>query len=160
MPQFDISTYISQAFWVLLIFFCYWFIMDKFVIPKISETIEERKRKYNDFIQKAEDINQKAQASLQQYEDMLAAAKAEANEQIQATEKELSSFISQKENEIKQELNEKMTEQKAKITEEREKMLQQTDRLSSELAYIVIKKMQLSSITRADINDSITRGEM
>ena len=68
MPQFDVSTYIAQIFWLITTFLCFWFIMDKVIIPKITSTMDERKRKYDELIIKAEKINKKAKASLQKYE--------------------------------------------------------------------------------------------
>ena len=47
MPQFDISTYFTQIFWLLTTFVCFWFALDKIIIPRIAENIEARKRKYN-----------------------------------------------------------------------------------------------------------------
>ena len=75
MPQFEISTYISQIFWLITTFLCFWVIMDRFIVPKIRESVEERKRKYDEIILKAEKFNQKAKASLEKYENKIYAAK-------------------------------------------------------------------------------------
>lgn len=158
MPQFDVSTYISQMFWVLLIFFCYWLVMDKLIIPRIAEMIEFRKRKYDDFIQKAEEINKKAQTSLQQYEKTLAAARAEASSQIAKNEKELRELISQKESEIKNDLAQKMTEHENKLAREKEKLLKKIDKMSINVALVATKQLNLPSITRADIDEVANKG--
>lgn len=134
--------------------------MTKFIIPPIAETIENRKRKYNDLIQKAEDINQKAQLSLQQYEKMLATARLEANAQIKVAEEELSILLSQNEQEKKQELEQKMNMQEAILSAQREKMLKQVDNLSSDLAYMIVQKLKLPSITPADINEASQKSEV
>ena len=42
MPQLEISTYLTQIFWVLLTFICFWLVMDRFIIPGIAETIDAR----------------------------------------------------------------------------------------------------------------------
>ena len=101
MPQLDISTYLTQIFWVLVTFITFWMIMDHIIIPKISETIEARKRKYDDYIMKAEEINKKALATLERYEETLTAAKLQATEQIKANEEDLQKMIEKREEEIK-----------------------------------------------------------
>ena len=53
MPQLEISTYLTQIFWVITTFIIFWMVMDHVIIPKISDTIEARKRKYDDYIIKA-----------------------------------------------------------------------------------------------------------
>ena len=50
MPQLEISTYLTQIFWVITTFIIFWMVMDHVIIPKISDTIEARKRKYDDYL--------------------------------------------------------------------------------------------------------------
>lgn len=159
MPQFDVSTYMPQIFWVLVIFFCYWLLMDKFLIPKIAEMVEARKRKYNDFILKAEEINKKAQESLAQYENTLSAARAEANAQIAKNEADLKELITQKENELKKELSAKMAVHEERLAAERKNILKKIDELSAKTAYIAVQQLDLPVITRKDIDELAKRGE-
>jgi F-type H+-transporting ATPase subunit b len=159
MPQFDVSTYMPQIFWVLVIFFCYWLLMDKFLIPKIAEMVEARKRKYNDFILKAEEINKKAQESLAQYENTLSAARAEANAQIAKNEADLKELITQKETELKKELSAKMAEHEERLAAERKNILKKIDELSAKTAYIAVQQLDLPVITRKDIDELVKRGE-
>lgn len=159
MPQFDVSTYIPQIFWALVVFFCYWLLMDKFLIPKIAEMVEVRKRKYNDFILKAEEINKKAQESLEQYENTLSAARAEAKTQIAKNEAKLKELIAQKEAELKRELSVKMAEHEAKLATERENILKKIDELSVKAAYVAVQQLDLPEITRKDIDELVKRGE-
>ena len=107
MPQLEISTYLTQIFWVLLTFICFWLVMDRFIIPGIAETIDARKRKYDDYLLKAERVNKKALASLRRYEETLAAAKAEAASQIKKNEDELKNMIAEREEDINRQLKEK-----------------------------------------------------
>lgn len=147
-----------QMFWVLVIFLCYWLLMDKFLIPKIAEMVEVRKRKYNDFILKAEEINRKAKESLEQYENTLSAARAEAAVQIAENEKELKELIIQKETELKEELSIKMAEHEAKFASEKEHILKKIDDLSVKVAYAAVQQLELSSITRSDIDKLVKKG--
>ena len=159
MPQFDVSTYMPQMFWVLVVFFCYWLLMDKFLIPRIAEMVEARKRKYNDFILKAEEINKKAQESLMQYENALSAARAAAAEQIAQNEAELKELIEQKEAELKQELSLKMAEHKAKLASEKEDILEKIDELSVKVVFTAVQQLNLSAITHSDIDKLVKKGE-
>ena len=64
MPQLDLSTFASQAFWMVLSFCLLWILLSIFVTPKIADVLEQRKRKIDDYIRKAEKLNQQAKASL------------------------------------------------------------------------------------------------
>ena len=153
MPQLEISTYITQIFWLLITFISFWFIMDKVIIPKIAEKIEMRKRKYDDFIQKAEEIHQKALTSLQQYEERLAVAKKNASEQIAKNEQELKKIITEQEEKINQQLKQKIAEKEEILAKEKAEVLKDLNKISKEIAYTVLQEMNISSITRADIED-------
>lgn len=154
MPQLDFSTYIPQIFWVISIFVCFWFVMDKILLPKITERIEERKSKYNDLISKAEAINNKALSSLQKYEEKLAAAKEKAHIQISKNEQELKEFIAQKEKELDEILQKKIVESKEIIQQERDDALSKINELSVSTAYTIIQHLDVDR-KRDDIEKSL-----
>ena len=154
MPQLDFSTYIPQIFWVISIFVCFLFVMDKILLPKITERIEERKSKYNDLISKAEAINNKALSSLQKYEEKLAAAKEKAHIQISKNEQELKEFIAQKEKELDEILQKKIVESKEIIQQERDDALSKINELSVSTAYTIIQHLDVDR-KRDDIEKSL-----
>ena len=151
MPQLEISTYLTQIFWVITTFVVFWMIMDHIIIPKISETIEARKRKYDDFIMKAEEINKKALATLERYEETLAAAKIKATEQIKANEEELRKMIEEREDEINQQLKSKIAEHEEKLVKDKAVTMSKIEELSEIAAAAIIKQLDLKTITEADI---------
>jgi len=151
MPQLEASTYITQVFWLVTTFCCLWFIMAKVIVPKISETIETRKRKLDDFILKAEEINQKALTALNRYETTLAAAKATAMTEIAQNEQELKKIIMEKEEEITKQLKQKIAESEASLNKEKKTILKQMNILSQDMAYEILQKLDIKSITREDI---------
>jgi F0F1-type ATP synthase membrane subunit b/b' len=129
--------------------------MDMLIIPKIAEMIEARKRKYDDFLQKAEVINKQALMSLQQYEDMLTAARTEANAKIAQNEEELSKLIATRKEEINLEINQKMKEQQEKLAAEKNDVLNKINELSVNLAFTIVKQLNLPSVTKQDIEDML-----
>ena len=153
MPQLEISTYLTQIFWVITTFVVFWMIMDHIIIPKISETIEARKRKYDDFIMKAEEINKKALATLERYEETLAAAKLKASEQIKANEDELRKMIEDREAEINQQLKSKIAEHEEKLVKDKVETMSRIEELSEIAATAIIKQLDLKTITETDIKE-------
>lgn len=155
MPQLEISTYLTQIFWVLITFISFWLIMDKVIIPRIAEQIEARKRKYDDFILKAEEINKKAIASLEQYEKVLAAAKSKASEEISRNEAELKRFIVEREESINQQLKEKVAENEAMLQREKEETFKKIEELAETTALSVLEKLGIDSISITDIKNAV-----
>lgn len=151
MPQLEVSTYIAQIFWLITIFLCFWLVMDRFIIPRISETIEARKRKYNEFILKAEEINKKALASLKHYEEALAVAKVNAFEQSRKNEDELKAFIQKEEEEISARLKLKIAENEELLFREKHETMKKIEELSETAVYAVLEKLDIKSVSMSDI---------
>lgn len=151
MPQFEISTYISQIFWLIITFFSFWLVMDKFIVPKIKESVEERKRKYDEIILKAEKFNQKAKISLEEYEDKIAAAKDSMDKKIKRQEEELKKIVKEKEEEIEIKLTAKIKESEEILKKERLETIERIDELSELSAFTIVKKLNLYDITLDDI---------
>ena len=146
MPQLEISTYLTQIFWVLLTFICFWLV--------IAETIDARKRKYDDYLLKAERVNKKALASLRRYEETLAAAKAEAASQIKKNEDELKNMIAEREEDINRQLKEKIAESEAQLLKDKEAAMSKIEEISQAAAYAVIQKLGLETVTAEDIRNA------
>lgn len=158
MPQLEISTYLTQIFWLLVTFIAFWVVMDKFLIPKTSEMIEARKRKYDDFILKAEEINQKALNALNRYEETLAVAKANAKEQIDQNERELKAVVTEKQAEVTRELQQKMAQQSEILAKEKSELMEKVDELSKNVTYTILQQLKLDMISKTDI-DKVAKGE-
>lgn len=160
MPQLEVSTYITQIFWLIMTFLCFWLVMDKFIIPRIAETVEARKRKYNEFILKAEEINKKAIASLKNYEEALAAAKKEAYEQGRKNEAELKAFIKEEEENINARLKQKLAENEERLLSEKNETLKKIEELSQTATLAILEQLEIKSVTPADIQKVSSKEEI
>ena len=105
MPQLDLSTFASQAFWMVISFSLLWFLMAMFITPKITDVLEQRKRKIDDYIIKAEKLNQQAKTSLEKYEQALNDAKAKAAADIAACQKESAAYLAAEQKLLNERLN-------------------------------------------------------
>lgn len=160
MPQLEVSTYLTQIFWLVVTFMTFWFIMAKYIIPQIAQTVEARKRKYNDFIKKAEEVNKKALASIKRYDETIAAAKKDAAEQINRNKQELKEFVTQKQEEVNLQLKQKIAENEMMLQQERDKTMEQIEVLSQDMVMEILKKLEITSITQENIEKSIKESNL
>lgn len=151
MPQLDISTYFSQAFWLLISFCLLWALLAIFVVPKIADIIEQRKRKINDYLQKAEALNNRAKASLEHYNNALTAAQNFAENKFEAENRQLTEKLQKIENKFETELSRNIAESELKLAKEKSETLQQIETLSQELALQIVQKLGFNKILLSDI---------
>jgi len=145
MPQLDPSSYFSQIFWLTLTFLSLWFVMSWLIIPRISEVIEARRRKIDDYIQKAESINQKALSTLERYESALSKAKEQTKKQILQTKENAALEIEQKQAAFEHELTSKIAENEFAIAKDRKETLEAVDEVSVKSAAAILQKLNLAN---------------
>lgn len=153
MPQIDISTFLSQAFWLLVCFCLLWGMMSVFVTPKLTDIIEQRKRKINEFIQKAESLRLQAEQSLQAYNTAISSATSKAEKEINENKIQLDTYLAETENELTEKLNKKLAEHEINLEKERRSVSQQIDAIAQNLAFDIVNKLGFSAISQQDIKE-------
>lgn len=155
MPQLEISTYLSQFFWLITSFLSLWLVMAWVIIPKIEEVMEQRRRKIDDFVQKAEKINKQALISLEKYEKALKKAKENAQTAIDENKKELEQVIATRHLEIEELLNKKIADTEFMLAKERRETLVAIDEVSVNVAEQILNKLGIENVDTAVLNKSI-----
>ncbi len=151
MPQLDLSTFASQAFWMVVCFSLLWILVSVFITPKITDVLEQRKRKIDDYIRKAEKLNQQAKTSLEKYEQALNEAKIKASADIAANQKESAAFLAAEEKMLNERLNKQIADSEFKLATEKKETLQQIESLSQNLAFEIVQKLGFTQISKEDI---------
>ena len=151
MPQLDWSTYLSQAFWLLVCFCALWILLANLVTPKLADVIEQRKRKINDYVEKAEQLNRQAQNSLLKYQQPLAEAQAQAQKQLDIGRAELKAKLDAKAAKMTKEINQKIADSELVLATEKQETLQQIEAISQDLAYHIVQKLGFNNISKKDI---------
>ena len=103
------------------------------------------------------EMNKKALASLESYDERLAAAKSKAIDQINKNEQELKALIAEKEREIDERLNQKIIESEEILAKEKEDVLNRVLDISEMTAYSIINQLELNTITFDDIKNASVR---
>ena len=151
LPQLDLSTYSSQIFWLLLCFCLLWFMVSVFVTPKIADVVEQRKRKINEYIKKADSLNSQAKLALDNYNETLAQAEKKAEQEIAKEQNALKDYLKNTENKMSAELNKKIADNEFILAKEKKNTLQQIESIAENLAFDIVQKLGFSAITRQDI---------
>lgn len=151
LPQLDSSTYVSQAFWLLFCFCLLWLMLAVFVTPKIANIIEQRKRKINEYVRKAEKLNEQAKAALDKYQKTLEQAEKKAEQEMAKERTDLKNYLQDTESKMSERLNKKIADNEFELAKEKKNTLQQIEGIAEELAFEIVRKLGFSSISRQDI---------
>ena len=77
MPQLDSKYWLSQSFWLILIFSLLYFSIANFFIPRIKDNLDNRENKISDDLDEAKELNQLAEEKSLDYEKEISFAKKE-----------------------------------------------------------------------------------
>ena len=151
MPQLDWSTFVSQAFWLIVCFCALWAMLAFWIMPKLANVVEQRKRKIVDYVQKADSFNTAAKNSLNKYNETLAAAKAQAEQQLSDGRAELKKQLESTNRQMTEQLNKKIADNEFLLASEKNETLLQIEDISQELAYSILQKLGFLNISREEV---------
>ena len=140
LPQMDISTFPSQLFWLIITFTALYLFMWKFVIPRLSTTIEERKDKISNDINDAENLKSEASKILENYDDKMNSASLESNEIVSSSKATMNEYLDKlkKDNEIK--INSMIIESEKKIHQQKQQSEQEIKKATIDTIKSIVSK--------------------
>ena len=149
MPQLNTEFWISQIFWLTLVFGSLYILLAKFILPKISNNLETRKAQIAENIEAAEKKREESDKKLKDYEKIINDAKVEAKNIIgQAREKILRNINSKKES-LKKEIDIEIKKAEKEILDLKKKSPEKINKIAIETSADLIKQ-----IIGAEVNNS------
>jgi F-type H+-transporting ATPase subunit b len=82
MPQLDVASYAPQLVWLAISFVILYLLMARIALPRIAGVLEERAKRREDNLVKAEEHERDAAAAAQAYEAALAEARGRAQSDL------------------------------------------------------------------------------
>ena len=100
MPQLDPEFWTAQIFWLILIFSSLYLIIWKIFLPKIVQSIENRKSRIVNDINETQKLKERAEKKLVEYNKIIEEAKKEAKKIINDSKRKLERDIKDKNDKI------------------------------------------------------------
>lgn len=141
MPQFDSHFFSSLIFWELLSFGILLWVLYKYALPPILETMETRERKIRDSLDQAEQNRVAAERKLKEYEAKLQLAAKEVETILTEAKHQAQRLLDENEQRLRAESQRIKEETTQDIDRERRKAIQDIRTQSAELALLVAEKV-------------------
>jgi F-type H+-transporting ATPase subunit b len=150
MPQFDTHFFSSLIFWEIISFAILLFILAKYAFPPILHTLDERERKIRESIESAERRSAEAERRMAEYEAKMKASQKEAEEMIAQAKARAQQMKEDNERQLSADAERIKATAAREIEQERRKALDDVRRYVGELALQVAGKVLERSLTDAD----------
>jgi len=116
MPQLNPESFYSQIFWLIISFSILYWIMAKFILPKISITLRSRRDKILNDLDSAEELKKKSEEILKNYENLLLKEKEKRQTIIKKAMNNAEKSFNDKITNIESSCNARIKETEEKIT--------------------------------------------
>lgn len=141
MPQFDISSFTSQLFWLGLIFSVLYFVVSKVIVPKAEQILSSRDKWIDDNLELAKKYNEQARLLEMSNKDSL----TKLNKDIESARKEALDAqelkFKKKKEELADEIRNKQKESLKEIDDYKNSFQNDVEKIRINLSAFIIEKI-------------------
>ena len=153
MPQLNPEFWTAQVFWLILIFSILYLIIWKIFLPKITNSIENRKSRVINDINEAQKLKENAEKKLGEYNKIIEDAKKEARKIIENNKKKLENDIKNKKLNFDKEIEEKFLTVEKEIKNLKKSSISNINKIAIEVSSEVIRvivgtEIKMNNITK------------
>ena len=149
MPQLDPEFWISQIFWLTIVFGSLYILLAKLILPKISDNLESRKSQIAENIESAEKRRKESDQKLKDYEKIISEAKVEAKNLFNSAREKVLRDVNTKKENLEKEIDEEIEKAEKEIIDFKKKSPEKINKIAIESSADLLKQ-----IIGADVNNS------
>jgi len=156
MPQFAIDTWVGQIFWLFLTFGIMYFILSKFILPKIGQGLTDRGDRIADDLDEASRMQQQATQAQADYEQALADAKAKAHNIAETTRRSVDEELTTEAEAAEEQFTRKQAEADQRIRSIKTAALSKIDDVAADTVGEIIAKLAGVKSSAARVKSAIS----
>ena len=139
MPQLNPEFWLAQIFWLIFIFGTLYILIWKLILPKITESIENRKKQLVNDLDEAQKIKDSAEKKLSEYKTIIENAKNEAKKINLENRRKLELDINDKRKKFDQEIEKEITNTEKQIKKFKNSSINSINKIAIEISNEIIK---------------------
>ena len=152
MPQLNPDYWISQVFWVILIFGTLYVILWKTILPKINENLENRKSQILIDLDEAQKFKDQSKKKISEYNIILSKAKQDAKKILDETRKKINLDIENKNNQFNLEIDKEIENAEKEIKTLKLSSIKDINKISIETSSEIVRKMVGTEVNASSVS--------
>ena len=152
MPQLNPDYWISQIFWVILIFGTLYVILWKAILPKINENLENRKSQILTDLDDAQKLKDQSEKKISEYNKILSDAKQDAKKILDETRKRINRDIENKKNQFNLEIDKEIENAEKEIKMLKLSSIKDINKIAIEASSEIIKKVVGTEVNASSVS--------
>lgn len=151
LPQFDFSTWANQILWLVIVFGILYFVLSKFVLPKLADGIVERKDRISDDLDAASRMQAQAEEAEKAYNQKLVDARAKAHNVAEATRSSVTAELDAEIAAADAETDKQTAAAEERINALRAKAMENVESVASDTAAEILQHLTGKKLTKAQL---------
>ena len=152
MPQLNTEFWASQIFWLILIFSSLYIIIWKIFLPKITDSIENRKSRVIGDLNEAQKLKENAEKILGEYNKIIEDTKKEAKRIIEDNKKKLENDIKNKKQKFNEEIEKELMSVEKEIKSLKKSSISSINKIAVEVSSEVIKQLVGTGVNMSNVS--------
>ena len=152
MPQLNPDYWISQIFWVILIFGILYVILWRTILPKINENLENRKSQILTDLDDAQKFEDQSKEKLSEYNKILNQAKQEAKKILDGTRKKINRDIESKKNQFNLEIKKEIEKAEKEIKIIKLSSIEDINKIAIETSSEIVRKIVGTEVNASSVS--------
>ena len=152
MPQLNPEFWASQIFWLILIFSSLYIMMWKIFLPKITDSIENRKSRIINDLNETQKLKENAEKKLREYNKIIEDTKKEAKKIIEDNKKKLENDIKSKKQKFNEEIEKELMSVEKEIKSLKKSSISSINKIAAEVSSEVIKQLVGTSVNMSNVS--------
>tara|TARA_B100001057_G_C22442434_1_gene791739 strand:- start:18 stop:485 length:468 start_codon:yes stop_codon:yes gene_type:complete len=141
MPQLDFSNFDNQAFWLLIFLLLVFLVIRMLVMPRMEETLTNRRKIIEEDIQEAEEFRDKAVEIEKSLNDEIEAARIKANDILRNCKEEIKINTKEALADIDVKIEQLIEKSDKNVVSLKSKANKEVNALSKKLAPVIVKSL-------------------
>ena len=152
MPQLNPDYWVSQIFWVILIFGTLYVILWRIILPKINENLENRKSQILTNLDDAQKFEDQSKEKLSEYNKILNQAKQEAKKILDGTRKKVNRDIENKKNQFNLEIEKEIKKAEKEIKTLKLSSIEDINKIAIETSSEIVRKIVGTEVNASSVS--------
>ena len=152
MPQLNPDYWISQIFWVMLIFGTLYVILWRAILPKINENLENRKSQILTDLDEAQKLKDQSEKKISEYNKILSDAKQDAKKILDETRKKINRDIENKKNQFNLEIDKEIENAEKEIKTLKLSSIKDINKIAIETSSEIVRKIVGTEVNASSVS--------
>ena len=152
MPQLNPDYWVSQIFWVILIFGILYVILWRIILPKINVNLENRKSQILTDLDDAQKFEDQSKEKLSEYNQILNQAKQEAKKILDGTRKKINRDIESKKNQFNLEIKKEIEKAEKEIKIIKLSSIEDINKIAIETSSEIVRKIVGTEVNASSVS--------